>query len=108
MNKALEKGYKLLKIFEVWHFENSSIELFKEYVKKFMKIKLETSPYFYKTDDEVTRKQKEIEYRDKALKLGIILGDLQDNPGLRFIAKLCLNSLWGKFGQKMKRKKTLQ
>jgi len=37
----------------------------------------------------------EEEYRAKARNLG----KLEDNPGLRFIAKLCLNSLWGKFGQ---------
>jgi len=27
---------------------------------------------------------------------------LEENPGLRFIAKICLNSLWGKFGQNPK------
>jgi len=27
---------------------------------------------------------------------------LNENPGLRFIAKICLNSLWGKFGQNPK------
>ena len=41
----------------------------------------------------------EEEYRNKARKLGIELGKLEYNPGLRFIAKICLNSLWGKFGQ---------
>ena len=44
----------------------------------------------------------ESEYREKARKLGIELGELKQNPGLRFIAKLCLNSLWGKFGQNPK------
>ena len=28
--------------------------------------------------------------------------DLKPNPGLRYISKLCLNSLWGKFGQDAK------
>ena len=41
----------------------------------------------------------EEEYREKARKLGIELGTLEYNPGLRFISKICLNSLWGKFGQ---------
>jgi len=43
MDKALEKGYRIDKIYEVLHFEQSSTDLFKEYVRKFLKIKLETS-----------------------------------------------------------------
>ena len=30
------------------------------------------------------------------------MGALKPNPGMRFISKLCLNSLWGKFGQNTK------
>jgi hypothetical protein len=34
--------------------------------------------------------------------LGIVidLGNVKLNPGLRYISKLLLNSLWGKFGQR--------
>ena len=32
--------------------------------------------------------------------LGIELGTIQKNPGMRSVAKLCLNSLWGKYGQR--------
>ena len=39
-------------------------------------------------------------------KLGIELGEIKYNPGMRAIAKLCLNSLWGKFGQRNNMKKT--
>ena len=89
IDKALEKGYKIQDIYEVWHFENTSSDLWKGYIRKFLKIKLETSKF------ECT----EEEYRCKANKLGIELDNLEFNPGLRFIAKICLNSLWGKFGQ---------
>ena len=92
LNKALEKGYKIEHIFEVLHFTNTSTDLWKAYIKKFMKIKLETSPFT----------SNENEYRDKARQFGIELGELKENPGLRFIAKICLNSLWGKFGQNPK------
>ena len=89
MEKALEKGYKIDKIYEVWHFENSSTELFKEYIRKFLKIKLETSKFTCSEED----------YRQKGSKFGIQLGELKENPGMRFISKICLNSLYGKFGQ---------
>ena len=87
--KAIEKGYTLMDIYEVWHFERTSTELFKEYIRKFLKIKLETSNFDCSED----------EYRNKEREFGIELGKLEYNPGLRFISKLCLNSLWGKFGQ---------
>ena len=45
VSKALEKGYKIMEIYEVWHFKEKSNDLFKGYVKKFLKIKLETSPW---------------------------------------------------------------
>jgi hypothetical protein len=68
--------------------------LFKGYVKAFMKIKLETSEW--RNDFE-----SEEEYR-KAVKenLGIELGKIENNPGKRAVAKICLNSLWGKFAQR--------
>ena len=34
------------------------------------------------------------------------MGDIKHNPGMRAISKLCLNSLWGKFGQRNNMKKT--
>src|SRR3989442_1559255 len=86
---ALNKGYMIEYIYEVQHFENTSSDLWKEYIKKFMKIKLETSNYDCSEE----------EYRSKARQLGIELGNIKFNPGLRFIAKTCLVSLWGKFGQ---------
>jgi hypothetical protein len=90
VKKAIEKGYKIIIIDEVWHFYEKSSNLFKGYVKAFMKIKLQTSPW---QDDF----ESEEEYR-KAVKenLGIELGKIENNP----VAKICLNSLWGKFGQR--------
>jgi len=92
IEKALEKGYKIVRIYDVWHFEQSTTDLWKGYIRKFLKIKLETSKF---TGSEE-------EYRQKARKFDIELGELKENPGLRFIAKICLNSLWGKFGQNPK------
>ena len=92
MEKALEKGYKIVKIYDVWHFEQSSTDLWKGYIRKFLKIKLEASKFTCCEE----------EYREKARKFGIELDELKENPGLRFISKICLNSLWGKFGQNPK------
>ena len=78
MEKALERGYKIVKIYEVLHFEDSSTELWKEYIRKFLKIKLESSEFTCSEE----------EYREKARKFGIELGELKMNPGMRFISKM--------------------
>ena len=44
----------------------------------------------------------EEEYIQKARDIDVELDELNPNSGLRFISKLCLNSLWGKFGQNVK------
>ena len=100
VNKAIEKGYKIEKIYEVWNFEKKSNKLFKGYVKDFMKIKLEASPHSYNSNEEYIQDIKE--------KLGIDLDPqkIEVNPGRRAVAKICLNSLWGKFGQRQNMSQT--
>ncbi|KAL4084019.1 hypothetical protein QTP88_029335 [Uroleucon formosanum] len=76
VNKALEKGYIKTKMYE--KVQNIIIVLIKEYIKIIFH------------------------------KLGILLDKdkIEDNPSRRAVAKLCLNSLWGKFGQRQNMKKT--
>ena len=60
-----------------------------------MTIKLESSKYDFKNEKE------EKEFKDKSKEsLDIDIENFEYNAGLRAIAKLCLNSLWGKFGQR--------
>ena len=94
-SKALEKGYKIIRIYEVWHFAKSTDTLFKGYIRRFMKIKLESSSYNFKTKEEESSFKAKI--KDS---LDIDVEKFEFNAGLRSIAKLCLNSLWGKFGQR--------
>ena len=95
VNKAIDKGYEILKTFEVSHFYKTSDDLFKGYIRRFMKIKLESSKYDFKTKEE------ENIFKSKIKKsLDIDIDKFKYNAGLRSISKLCLNSLWGKFGQR--------
>tara|TARA_B110000902_G_scaffold151118_1_gene173718 strand:- start:29 stop:3553 length:3525 start_codon:yes stop_codon:yes gene_type:complete len=105
LNKAIEKGYKVVKIFKVLHFKKRITGIFKEYVDTFLKIKQESSgfPDWVKTDKDKLDYVKKYEKEQ-----GILLDieNIKENPGLRAIAKLCLNSLWGKFGQRTNMPKT--
>ena len=100
MNKAIEKGYKIEKIYKVLHYEKRSNKLFKPYVSKFLKIKQEASgfPDWCKCEEDRQKYIKDYEER-QGIKLDY--DKIKYNPGMRAIAKLCLNSLWGKFGQRL-------
>ena len=114
MNKAIEKGYRIqgftrfgtsrntrdTRIYEVWHFDKTRNTLFRDYVKEFMPIKMENSKppavganCTYKSIEDFKQVVKD--------RLDINLDKIEYNAGMRQIAKLCLNSLWGEFGQRL-------
>ena len=105
--KALEKGYRIVQMHEVWHFPQKTDTLLKEYIDTFAKIKLEASGY---PNNCVTDEQKQWYADDILENQGIQLdpAKINYNPGLRALAKLMLNSSWGKFAQRSNLVKTEQ
>jgi len=100
LNKAVEKGYRIVKIHEVWHFKNTRKGLFRNYVQKWLKVKQESSGYPAWCDSE----DKKSEYRRRYLEHEGIELDAEKivkNPGRKATAKLMLNSFWGKFGENL-------
>ncbi|XP_071118411.1 uncharacterized protein [Haliotis cracherodii] len=106
LHEAVKKYcYKVLQIFDVWHFNtfaqhdpNTQQEgLFDTYIDRHFKEKLEASGYPGGCTDHDAYIQ---EIYDKE---GIRLDKdhIEKNPGLGTIANLFLNSLWGKFGQRL-------
>ena len=65
VNTAIEKGYKVLRTYEVWHFDKTTDDLFKGYIRRFMKIKLESSKYDFKTKEERGRGKLQIQYQEE-------------------------------------------
>ena len=103
---ALTKGYTVLKTYELWQFDESSEEtettkgLFTEYVNTFLKLKTEASGYTTWTKGDPVL---EAEYRSKFEAVEKVKLDpeaIKPNPGLRSLAKLCLNSFWGRYGMR--------
>jgi len=111
--KAKKKGYIIAKIYEVYHWtetaqynpETGESGLFTGYINLFLKLKQQASgwPKWCKSEDD--QKKYVGEYEEKE---GIRLDKdkIQKNPGLRALAKLCLNSFWGKFGQRLNMKQS--
>jgi len=96
LQKAVKLGYQIKKIHQVYHYEQSSDKLFSGYIDLWLKLKYQASGLSEKqiTDPNWFRKFQEKE--------GIILTkeEIKKNPGLRYISKLMLNSLWGKLAQR--------
>ena len=92
---AIEMGYKIKKVHQVYHFEHQSTRLFTSYMNDLYKIKLLASgePSGINITDYIAEvKEKEgIDLKDAVFK---------SNPGLRYIAKILLNSFWGRFAMK--------
>lgn len=103
--KSLEKGYKVLEIFEIWKYQTIQFDpvsktggLFVEMMNKFIKLKQEASGWPAACETDETKNQYiEKFFIQEDIKLDF--SAIMNNPGLRCQAKLMLNSFWGKFGQ---------
>ena len=114
--KAMDKGYKVIKLYEIKYWEETTTDLFKSYVNIFLKIKQEATGFpdwvfkdKEKLPPDIIEERKQLYIKDYLEKQGIKLeyDKIEKNPGLRYIAKLCLNSLWGKFGQRLNMTKSV-
>jgi G:T-mismatch repair DNA endonuclease (very short patch repair protein) len=96
---AVAKGYRVVKMYEVWHFDEVRHGLFGPYIDHFLKMKTEASGYPASVN---TEEEKDDYVKRYAEREGVQLDKtrIENNPGLRSVAKLALNSFWGKFGQR--------
>ena len=94
--KAIEKGYQVLEIHEVWHWEETTDQLFSPYVNLYLKRKQEASGYpSHCVTDEQKQQYIDEYYEHEGIRLDP--NNIEYNPGLRFLAKLMLSSLWGTY-----------
>jgi G:T-mismatch repair DNA endonuclease (very short patch repair protein) len=102
IDKALDLGYVLRRVHEVWHFKKQSTNLFKPFISKLYKDKLEASGY---PDNVVTEAEKDAYILSVREHEGIELAKekIALNAPRRQMSKILLNSFWGKFGQKEER-----
>ncbi|XP_073497547.1 uncharacterized protein [Phyllobates terribilis] len=96
---AVEKGYRIAKIYEIWHFSKTSDSLFAQYIELHLRDKQEASGFPVWCTNEEKKKQYIQDYKKRE---GISLrpDHICVNTAKRQISKLFLNSLWGKFGQR--------
>ena len=114
IQEAVKQGYKVEKIYEVYHYPHSTQYcpetktggLFTDYINTFLKVKVEASGYPH---DVKTDEQKAAYIQSYFEKEGIVLdpAKIEHNPGLRLVAKAALNSLWGRLAKRTNLTKTI-
>ena len=99
LEEAIAHGYVVVELYEIWHWEERSKSLFSDYVNTILKVKMETSGWPANCQTEAD-KQEHIEHIFQVEGIHLDPSHIEFNPGKRYVAKLCLNSFWGKLAQK--------
>jgi hypothetical protein len=101
LQKAIGTGYRVLQIYEIWHYEQWSriVEggLFAGYINAWLKKNQEATGWPSWTNDDAAKEQYKAQYKSRE---SVELDNVNKNPSMRFMAKLSLNSFWGKFEQR--------
>ena len=107
VKEAVERGYRIVCIHEVWNFPERQRrkKLFKDYVDTWLKLKTEASGYprWAQTDMEKQVYRERYQAREVIVLSG---NNIEKNPGRKATAKLMLNSFWGKFGENLRKTST--
>jgi hypothetical protein len=105
LKEALKHGYTITKVHMMAIWETTRDDLFKAYVHTFLKIKQEASGWpawcvgTGNDDDDDEKKQQYLREYEQHQGIKLDANKIATNKGMREVAKLCLNSLWGKFCQ---------
>jgi len=108
---AVRKGYVVRKIYEAWEYEMTQYDkrtqtggIFAKYIDTFLKIKTEASG-FPQHCKSVKDKRKFISDFQKHEGITLDYAKINYNEGYRSLAKLLLNSLWGRLGMRQDKTK---
>ena len=99
IEEALQQGYEIIKLHEIWHFTQTSTTLFADYINTFLKLKQEADGWPAAVGTDESKRQ---EYLTNYLEhegVQLDYNAIEKNPAKRALAKVMLNSFWGKFGQ---------
>ena len=99
LKNAIDKGYVIIKIYEVYHWEESSWKVFAEYVNVFLSIKQESSGYpeWVETEEDNGKYIRSYQQTEGVV---LIKENIRHNPDHRAVAKLALNSFWRENGER--------
>jgi hypothetical protein len=99
---AVQMGYRVEQVKAVLHYKRKSSTLFRKYIQQFYRMKIIATGW--KSIEESGTLSRQEFLAELKTRYGIIIEEKDipatKNAGLYAVAKLCLNSLWGKFAQR--------
>ena len=100
--EAVEQGYEIVCIHEVWHFPPTQRRcgLFEQHVNTWLHLKQESSGYPGWAQMPEQKATFVEQYRKKEV-ISLNPAHIIKNPGRKATAKLSLNSFWDKFGENL-------
>ena len=106
LEKAQSLGYRVLEKFEAWHYaetsqycpETKSGGIWAEFINKWVQLKQQASGFPEHADTHEARTRYIREYEEHE-GIRLEMDKIEKNDGLRSLAKLMVNSHWGKMGQ---------
>ena len=99
MESALERGYSVLKYYELWHYPKGGQKLFRDFILNIVRRKVECSGF---PSDCKDRNSKEAYVSEMKQSCGIHISSLdkiEKDPAGRYLNKIMANSVWGKWAQ---------
>ena len=116
LHLAIEMGYTVLDVYEVYHYEQTTanttdnftgkhVDLFGPYVNLLLKMKTESSGFPSGCESD-NQKQEYVDNYAKVEGIQLELDNIKPNKPKRLIAKVLLNSLYGKMSQRIGRTRT--
>jgi hypothetical protein len=111
LKKSIEKNYKILEIYEIYHFselspQNSSEKgLFTDFINEYIKLKVEASGW-PKDGMQESEKDEYVKLYKEKENIELNKDSIKYNAGMRALGKLVVVSFWGKFAQTSNHSKT--
>lgn len=93
LNLALSNGWKVTKVCRVLEYDRTDENLFKDYIREFMRLKIHASGFDPSIKGDRLAEEKFIEECRQKFKIEVQRDQMVPNPGKRSLAKLMLNNL---------------
>jgi hypothetical protein len=97
LNAALAEGYRVEKVIRVLEYTKSDNNLFRGYMREFLAEKFHASGFDAKIKGDGKAEEQFIQECWEMFGMKLERSKMKSNKGMRALAKLCVNNLWGRF-----------
>lgn len=105
LKRQLPKGTELSRSMRCSILKKKSNQLFRGYIHTFLKLKQQVAGWPTSVGDDETRCEEYTQLYQEAEGIVLEYSEIMKNAGLYYLAKIMVNSFWGKFGRPLIKRK---